>query len=177
MDDCKKFVISNEYNENIMFEAYKLIYKKSFLSRIFEILLVLFFGIVGISEKIYSDSSSSLIIAFCFGLLFLYMEFNINKIHIKRLNRKFDFTENLPDKFIFYDSYYLYEKKNINNDNFGKVNYKEISELYISKNLFVLKATHIKELCIICKDGFELGNVDEFTDFLKRQFEGKVIEV
>ncbi|MEG2935848.1 MAG: hypothetical protein RR844_05090, partial [Clostridium sp.] len=87
-----------------------------------------------------------------------------------------NFVEKLQDKFTFYDSYYVYEKKT-SKEQFVNVSYKEISKVYISKNVFILRAPHIKELCIICKDGFELGNVEDFTVFLKQEFKDKVIEV
>lgn len=169
-----KFVIVNKYNENIVVEAGKLINRRNFrvinlISWIYIALSIIF----GIYEKVKNNSMIILIFGSGYTVIYLYM---LNGFEKNKINNNNDFIANLSDKFTFYDSYYLYENS-MNNNSCGKVNYEEIKEVYISENIFVLKGSSMKEISIICKDSFDVGGVDEFTDFLKCKFKGKLIYI
>ncbi|MEG2289310.1 MAG: hypothetical protein RR891_00675 [Clostridium sp.] len=175
MEDNLSFVILNKYNKNNMVEAYRIIFKKNLLSS--RIVLSLFpsFGIVsGIYMKINSNSSIFLIAAIFISIIFSYLLFNLEKLQLTTLNKKFNLSDNLPDKFSFYNSYYLFEKNHVGTSTLGKLSYDQIDTVYISDHLFILKFTSNPSFSIINKDGFEVGTSDEFLMFLEDKFKGKI---
>jgi len=175
MDENLKFVISNKYNKDNAVEAYRIIFKKNLLlSRIVLICFPLLGIIRGIYIKINSNSSDYLIIAIFIGIVFSYMFFNLEKMRLWNLNKKFNFSDNLPDKFSFYNSYYLFEKNDVGTSKLGKLSYDEIDTVYISDNLFILKSTSNPSFSIINKDGFEVGTSDEFLNFLEDKFKDRI---
>ena len=174
MEENLNYIIVNKYNEDTELEAYKIINKKKL---VLDRLILIGGPLFGIIKGITSNNPSLLAAGIFMGVIFSYLLFNLERLQIKVLNKKFEFSENTPDKFTFFDSYYLFEKNNINLSKVGRVNYTQIDKIYISDNAYILQATNIKIISVIYKNGFELGINDEFTEFLKEKFSDKVVEV
>jgi len=175
MEENLKFVISNKYNRDNAVEAYRIIFKKNLLlKRIVLICLPAFYILKGIYRDINSNSSSFLKTAVFIGIVCTYLCFNFEKLQLKILNKKFNFSDNLPDKFSFYNSYYLFEKNHVGTSTLGKLSYDQIDTVYISDNLFIIKSTSNPSFSIINKDGFEVGTSDEFMNFLEDKFKDRI---
>gem|GEM_PF-2224912 len=172
-EDELKFTVSKKCEKKTVLEAYRIIArKKLLLSRIIMVCFVVLSILDGIKMKVKYDSTFTLIVAACIFVLFTYMGFNLDKLQLRSLNKKFNLNDNLPDKFSFYNSYYLFKKSDVNSSDLGKLNYDQIENVYISDNLFILKSKDM--MCIIDKDGFVEGTSDEFLDFLQEKFEDKI---
>lgn len=172
MEENKKYIIINEYNEKNEIEAHKIINRNNLLvSRLMLIVTPILIIVYGIRTNQYTVAS----IGFLGLLIFCYMIINLEKIQLKSLNKRIAYKKNKPDKFTFYDSYYSFEKNDVNSSKFGRLSYDHIKCVYITDNIYILKSANV--VSIIYNNGFEVGIKDEFDEFLKEKLGEKIIEL
>ncbi|MGL5328559.1 MAG: hypothetical protein ACRDD7_04765, partial [Peptostreptococcaceae bacterium] len=166
------YIIINKYDETKEIEAHKILNKYNLILWKFVLASIPIYNIyIGISMNNFTITITGILIA----TVFIYLGLNLAKMQFKVLDKKFDMENNKPNKFIFFDSYCVFEKNNLNSYQNGKLCYEDICKVYITNNLYILKSTNIS--LTMYKNGFTCGTSNEFTEFLKEKFKDKVIYI
>ena len=180
MEENIKYIIINEYNELNEIEGYKVIEKPKliFFKVITSLISLATLGqmILLLNSIYYRDDKVETLMLVLFGLLVvtvvMYIVFNLAKIHVRMINKKFDLKGNKPNKYTFYNSYLTMEKSTHSINCNMKINYTDMKKVYILKNIYIFESKKIA--FIVYKDEFELGDFEEFNSFLETTFKEKL---
>lgn len=172
-------------------EATKVIGKKFFLSLkiVWIITVIVSLGYYFISVMII-DGNLFLIeaIGFLFNekrLILIYILFTLiiwSEVYImswilfKRIKSIREKSKDIGSKVCFFETFYKVPGIKVINKNCSQVeiSYSDISKIYVTKNLYVLRTTSsMKSLTIIRKDSFEIGLEKDFIKFIESKTNNK----
>ena len=165
------FCFFNKCSKNDVLKAYRIFAKRSlFISRI----MLICFEVLMFTRGLTTNNSQLIIASIFMGIIIFYVVFNLDKIQVKNLNKKFNFNENMPDKFLFYSSYLLYERNSSGTSDIGKLMYDEIDSVYISTDVIILQAIKMNRIFILNKTQIDNSVLKKFLDYLQEQFNDRI---
>ncbi|MDU1412248.1 MAG: hypothetical protein E6929_05485 [Clostridium sp.] len=171
MEEKLMFCFLNKCNKSDVLKAYRVLAKRSLLiSRI----ILICFEVIMFTTGLTTNNSQLIIASIFMGVIIFYVVFNLDKIQVKNLNKKYNFNENMPDKFLFYSSYLLYEKNSSGTSDIGKLLYDEIDSVYISTDVIILQSIKMSEVLILNKTQIDTSILKKFLDYLQEQFNGRI---